>query len=185
MMKRMCSLLSRALEKLQNWCDTLAVLCSVNGCRGIACSLSVKQISLCALRYGNSWVLLKSKLSSSYLCEKWVFLVGCPAVTQWIIENGIGKDHRKPSRPREKIPSLGWLSRPWPLARYKAHSVRSGSQGCFVTFGTVRQKVTCQMERACRPLLGLSCCRVLVKESDSLQLVICQYVLARILLTYR
>lgn len=64
-------------------------------------------------------------------------------------------------------------------------SVRSGSQGCFVTFGTVREKVTCQMERACRALLGLSCSRVLVKESDSLQLEICQCVLARILLTCR
>lgn len=149
-----------------------------------SCSLSVKQISLCALRDANSWVLPKSKLCSSYLCERSVLLGGCPAVTSVDNRKWDWEGPQEPSGPREEIPSLGWLSWPW-QGPWTQPSVRSGSRGCFVTFGTVREKVTCQMERACRALLGLSCSRVLVKESDSLQLVICQCVLARTLLTCR
>lgn len=44
----------------------------------------------------------------------------------------------------------------------------SGSRSYFVSSETVKGKVTGQMGRACRPPLGLSYSRVLVKESDSL-----------------
>lgn len=49
------------ISLLQAWClwaasgreslgDTLAIVCGVNGCRGVVCCLSVKQISLCAFK---------------------------------------------------------------------------------------------------------------------------------------
>jgi len=104
-----------------------------------------------------------------------VFKVGLfSCAVRWIVENGIGEDGRKPSRPKaqwsDSFPWSGvWTMACWEVRqRYKAQGVICSSPRCFVSFETVKQKVTGQMGRACGPPLGLSKSWVLVKESDFL-----------------
>lgn len=145
--------------------------CSVNslaGCRVIPIPFLLS-FSLC-LRVFKLWVLLKNKLSNSYLCETLVVLkLDCSSCAiRWIMKNEIGEDQAQ-GKEHDSFPwSVIWTMATWKVVRDAKPRVLRLVLGAALSPLRLKQEVTGQMGRACRLLLGLSYSRVLVKESISL-----------------